>query len=106
GRSDRVRTQHALAGWRADDEERDPCWMLLRRNRDFTHPSPRGAAVIADRRADQFRQGDDGHGATPVNSESKLLNSEFICPREDLSGGGADGASPLVQASAPRPVRV
>src|SRR5262249_14380644 len=72
----------------------------ISRTRPLAAPlSSRTVAPISSDRATM------GMGNTR-NSELRILNSEFDCPREDLSGGGADGASPLVQASAPRSVRV
>ena len=103
-RPDGLRTQHALADWRAHDEKRDARWMILGRDRDLAHASPRGAAVIADRCAEKFRQSDDGHDWT-IRLKADPTRRKRIARLARRGRGGAN-ASPLVQASAPRSVRV
>ena len=58
---DRFGRQHALAVGRPDDQIRDARRMILRGDRDFAHASSRGAAGVADGRAEQFGERDKGH---------------------------------------------
>ena len=74
--------------------------MLLRRDGDFAHTSADRAAGIAHRGAEQFRQGNDGHGDSIRTATSLNRLESEPGRREDERD-----ASPLVQASAPRSVK-
>ena len=56
---ERVLPGDALTARRLDDQECDAGRMILRRDRDFTHPSADGAGGVAHGSAEQFGQCDD-----------------------------------------------
>ena len=74
-----------LAVGGADDQVRDAGRMVLRRDGDFAHTSLDGAAGIAHRRAEEFRQGDEGHRKTrqchvpPQTVSVLMLSLNFLC---------------------------
>src|SRR5262249_22791346 len=59
---DRAGRYDAVALSSADDQIRDAGGMILGSDGDFAHTSTHRAGGIADARAEQFREGDDGHG--------------------------------------------
>ena len=59
--------QRAFAAGSPDDQVRDAGGVILRRDGDFAHTSADGACGIAHGRAEQFRQGDEGHGPRSPN---------------------------------------
>ena len=87
-RRQRVGRQHALAVGRLDDQKRDAGRMILRRDGDFAHPSAHGAGGVAHGGAEQFRQGDDGHGWRRESGPNRQCHA----PRPRVSSDRRSGA--------------